>query len=121
MSFLHAPRSGRPTLVFDLMEEWRAVLLESTVLGVLGLRMIRPEDLTTDPAPRTGDSTDGRPRLGPSASAAVIARFRARVDSPARSWTVSPGTTYATLIREQSLVLRRRLIDGVPYEPFRWW
>ncbi|WP_250281363.1 CRISPR-associated endonuclease Cas1 [Frankia sp. CiP1_Cm_nod2] len=126
-SFLHAPRPGRPTLVFDLMEEWRAVLLESTVLGVLGLRMIRPEDLSTGPAPRGGGAdnstdggTDGRPRLGPAASAAVIARFRARVDSPARSWTASPGTTYATLIRGQSLALRGRLVDSVPYEPFHW-
>ncbi len=136
VSFLHAPRPGRPTLVFDLMEEWRAVLLESTVLGVLGLRMIRPEDLTIDPTPRrggtqrgsaddpggdtAGDAAPGRPRLGPAGTAAVIARFRARVDAPARSWTVAPGTTYATLIREQSLALRRRLTDDVPYEPFHW-
>ncbi len=33
---------------------------------------------------------------------------------------MAPGTTYATLIREQSLALRRRLTDDVPYEPFHW-
>ncbi len=28
LSFLHTPSRGRPTLVFDLMEEWRPILLE---------------------------------------------------------------------------------------------
>ncbi|MDT3440465.1 CRISPR-associated endonuclease Cas1 [Pseudofrankia sp. BMG5.37] len=188
VSFLHVPHPGRPTLVFDLMEEWRPVLLESTVLSVLGLRMVGPADVIAPepPAARTaappggrtagptagrsaaphprdgipgdvtgstppdawaspgaaqadGSAGDGRgavasrhdggaeypplaprPRLRPEATAAVIERFRARVDSPARTWGPATGVTYGSQIRAQCLALRQTLLDGVPYEPFRW-
>jgi|GEM_PF-2039927 len=145
VSFLHVPQPGRPTLVFDLMEEWRPVLLESTVLGILGLRMITAADLVgpaaaaapvapvAPVAPRvpaapavpaaaaaTAAPMEGRPRLGPAATSMVIARFRARLDSSARAWDLAPGTTYGTLIRAQCLALRRTFVEGTPYEPFRW-
>lgn len=112
-SFFHTPMRGRPTLAFDLMEEWRPVLLEATVLALLGLGMVRPADCRP---------TDEGPRLHREARAAAVNRFRARLDRPARSWPPRPGQpTYGQCLRRQALRLRR-WINGETdrYEPFRW-
>ncbi|WP_424187671.1 CRISPR-associated endonuclease Cas1 [Actinokineospora sp. G85] len=109
LSFLHTPGRGRPTLAFDMVEEWRPVLLESTVLALLGLRAVTPDDLV-----------DGR--LSPRATAAVVERFHTRLTAPARTLPTPPGApSYGDVLRHQALRLRAHLLDPTrPYEPFRW-
>ncbi len=112
-SFLHQPTRGRPTLAFDLMEEWRPVLVEATVLGVLGLRTVGPADITRTPA---------GPRLTSNARAAAIARFRFRLARPARGRPQPAGEpTYGECVRRQARLLRRWVLgDAEEYEAFRW-
>ena len=113
LSFLHTPTRGRPTLAFDLMEEWRPVLLESTVLALLGLKSVNADDLTDD-----GE----RPCLSPAATGAAVTRFQYRLAAPARSWPPRSGSpSYAELVRNQALALRTALL-GEPggYRAFRW-
>lgn len=47
LGFLHAVDYGRPSLVLDLMEEWRPVIVDSLVLSVLNLRAIDSRDFQT--------------------------------------------------------------------------
>lgn len=42
--FLHADRWGRPSLVFDLMEEFRQQIVDRSVLQLVNLRQIKPDD-----------------------------------------------------------------------------
>ncbi|MCO1575118.1 CRISPR-associated endonuclease Cas1 [Crossiella sp. SN42] len=109
LSFLHTPARGRLTLAFDLMEEWRPVLLESTVLALLGLGTATAADIE-----------DGR--LTRPVVAAAINRFQTRLAAPARGWpAVAGGVTYGEVVRRQSLRLRAHLLDPASaYEPFRW-
>ncbi len=44
--FLHVDRPGRPSLVLDLMEEFRQQLVDKVVLGLITKRMAAPEDFT---------------------------------------------------------------------------
>jgi len=112
LSFLHTPSRGRPTLAFDLMEEWRPVLLESTVLALLGLGSATAADL---------EDSVGGPRLSPALRAAAVTRFQARLAAPARAWPPPPGTpTYAEVLRRQAVRLRTALLEDTGYEPFRW-
>ncbi len=46
--FLHADRSGKPSLVLDLVEEFRQVAVDRTVLRMLGHRMLSPEDFVEE-------------------------------------------------------------------------
>jgi len=46
MGFLHAARHGRPSLALDLMEEFRPVIVDSTVLRLIANRQIAPSDFT---------------------------------------------------------------------------
>lgn len=92
VSFLHTPFRGRPTLAFDLMEEWRPVLVESTVLSLLNLKAVGPEDV---------QATQEGPRLGDGARAATIRRFYDRLEATASTWP-SSGLTYREHVLRQS-------------------
>ena len=46
---LHSDREKHPTLASDLMEEWRAVLIDSTALSMLNGHELNQEDFYTDP------------------------------------------------------------------------
>ncbi|MDY5497365.1 MAG: CRISPR-associated endonuclease Cas1 [Anaerobutyricum sp.] len=45
---LHRDRENHPTLASDLMEEWRAVLVDSTVLAMTNGNEVSPEDFYSD-------------------------------------------------------------------------
>lgn len=122
LSFLHTPARGRPTLAFDLMEEWRPVLVESVVVGLLGLRRVTTADIRTEPD--FADSAVGptRPLLSRAARIATVERFQARLAAPARGWPAPPTrSSYADLIAARARELRRWLLEPAdPYVPFRW-
>ena len=42
VGFLHQPGFGRPSLALDLLEEFRALVVDSTVLRVVGQGMVKP-------------------------------------------------------------------------------
>ncbi len=44
LGFFHQPRYGRPSLALDLMEEFRTIIADSTVLSVVNNGMISPAD-----------------------------------------------------------------------------
>jgi CRISPR-associated protein Cas1 len=44
--YLHADRYGRPSLALDVMEEFRPVIVDATVLSCLNKRVIQPGDFT---------------------------------------------------------------------------
>jgi CRISPR-associated protein Cas1 len=47
LGFLHKPRYGRPALALDLMEEFRPIVADSVVLGVVNNGVIMPDDFIT--------------------------------------------------------------------------
>jgi CRISPR-associated protein Cas1 len=113
VSFLHTPARGRPTLAFDLMEEWRPVLLDSTVLALVGLRAVTAEDLE--------EGSDG-PSLSADARGRLITRFHTRLAAPARGWPPPPTSrSYGEQIRAQCRALRAWILaDTARYTPFAW-
>jgi CRISPR-associated endonuclease Cas1 len=46
--FLHKDREKHPTLASDLMEEWRPVIIDSTVMGLVNGHEISPENFEKD-------------------------------------------------------------------------
>jgi CRISPR-associated protein Cas1 len=112
-SLLHTPTRGRPTLAFDLMEEWRPVLLDATVLALIGLRAVTAEDIIHD---------EGVPLLTAAARAHAISRFHTRLAAPARAWPPLPERrTYHDRLFAQARALRGWLLgDQDTYQPFAW-
>ena len=46
--FMHSDREKHPTLASDLMEEWRAVLIDATALSILNGHELKREDFYTN-------------------------------------------------------------------------
>lgn len=44
VGYLHADRHGKPSLALDLMEEFRALVVDSVVLTMINKRMMTPDD-----------------------------------------------------------------------------
>lgn len=44
IGYLHADRHGKPSLALDLMEEFRSIVVDSTVLMLINKRMVSPDD-----------------------------------------------------------------------------
>lgn len=47
--FIHSDRERHPTLASDIMEEWRAVVIDSLVMGLVNGHEIHKEDFIHDP------------------------------------------------------------------------
>ncbi len=60
LGFYHQPRFGRPALALDLMEEFRPLIADSTVLGAINNNIVAPNDFLYSPA-GVGDAP-GRPQ-----------------------------------------------------------
>lgn len=110
VSFLHESFRDRPTLAFDLMEEWRPVLLEATVLALLGLRMAGPDDWSVK---------DDGTRLTDHARLNVLQRFHDRLEAPAPGRDGSAGT-YRTRVNHQARLFANCLRELAPYTPYSW-
>lgn len=46
--FMHRDKERHPTLVSDMMEEWRAVIVDATVMSMINGHEIQKEDFATD-------------------------------------------------------------------------
>ena len=46
--FLHRDKENHPTLASDMMEEWRAVIVDSTVMSMINGHEIKKSDFVTD-------------------------------------------------------------------------
>lgn len=105
VAFLHRAGRHRPALVFDLMEEWRPVLVDATAAAVIGLRMVGP-----------GDVRPGHPPiLSDDARVQVVGRFFHRLDDPGGA-----APTLRDAIRAQVLRMRSTIEGRCSYEAFRW-
>lgn len=110
---LHSTEYGRPSLALDLVEEFRAIVVDSTVLRALNTEHIRPDDFS----PGAGDrpvilSDDGRRRF--------IQAYEARVGLELRHPVTQEKMTLRRAFEIQTRLLARCLRDGRPdYQPFR--
>lgn len=110
LSLYHEPFRGRPTLAFDLMEEWRAPLIDACALAVLGLRAVGPDDVV--------ETVEG-PRLCPDARRAIATRVLSRLDER-YTVTGTHAATFGERITTQIEQFRAFVRGKGEYTPFRW-
>lgn len=111
LGFLHQPRSGRPSLSLDLLEPFRAALVDRLTLRLVNGRMLTAGDFSphTDEAGRTGV------RLTPDGLRRYLRHYGEALTEPRR-----PG---ATSLREEMIRqvdrLAQALTSGGELIPFR--
>lgn len=109
LGFLHESYKARPALVFDLMEEWRAPLLERPVLSLIGLGVLNADSL----------ESSTQPRLTREARRAFIERFHATLDAPRDADGRGSGASLRLKMVQQARLLRDGLNEG-EYVPYVW-
>lgn len=110
--FLHGPHRERPSLALDLMEEFRALIVDTTVLRLVGTRAVQLLGFTSGPAGCRMDLATRRALV-----TELERRLLTRVTHPLTHKPVS----YRECLEEQALQLARLVTGGVPcYIPMPW-
>jgi len=125
---LHRPEYGRPSLVLDLMEEFRPVLVDSLVFQLVNQRIIRPTDFfrPEEREPAAFDFAaeplrEGYPiLLAHTGLKKFILHFERRLESRFLYLPQARRLTYRNILLAQVRAFIRTLEEDVPYQPFVW-
>jgi len=105
VGFYHQPRFGRPALALDLMEEFRPLIAESTVLTAINNRMITPGHFV-----RAGDAVNLTPAGRKVFFQAYEQRMNALITHPIFDYKVS----YRRVLELQARLLASYLTGEIP-------
>jgi CRISPR-associated protein Cas1 len=109
--FYHQPRHGKPGLALDLMEEFRPLIADSTVLGVINQASITQSDFLVHP---TGTS------LQPAGRRRFILAYQRRLDQLVTHPVFGYRISYRRVLDVQARLLSRVLLGEIPdYPAFR--
>lgn len=110
LGFFHQPRYGRPALALDLIEEFRPLIADSVVIGMINNGEVRPADFIS----RAGSvalRSDGRKR--------VLEAYERRLDTEVTHPRFGYSISYRRVFEVQARLLARFLMGEIPgYEPF---
>lgn len=110
LGFYHQLEYGRPSLALDLLEELRAPLVDRFSLGLLRLRVFKPEDFGQ--TPERGVYLQGE---------ALRRYFREYEEELNRPFSAGDQpVSFRQIFRRQAERLARSLTQGEPYQSFRW-
>jgi CRISPR-associated protein Cas1 len=112
IGFLHAERPGRPSLALDLMEEFRACVVDRMVLA-----MIRLGQITVDDFDRLAT---GECRLKDTARKAFVVEYQARKQDEITHPLTDQKGTWALMPHLQARLLARAVRGEGEYVPFLW-
>ena len=110
VGFLHAERSGRPALALDLMEEFRAIVVDKMVLAMVRLAQVDANDFT-----RT--ETNGV-LFNDQARKAFLIEYQARKQDQLTHPALSEPVTWGMLPHIQARLLARAVRREGDYVPF---
>lgn len=111
LGFYHQPHFGRPSLSLDLMEEFRPILADSTVIGALNNGVIRSDDFI---------AAAGSVALTPPARKRLILAFERRMDQLVTHPVFDYRISYRRVLEVQARLLSRVLLGELPrYPEFR--
>lgn len=127
LGVLHEISYGRPSLACDLVEEFRPMVADRLVLGLLNRRVVTPEDFLTRNQPfqtyaDEGDMVKHRPvEMKPQARTRLMAAYEEMMASTLRVGEDRTKMTIRTLITRQVRLFEASLKDEEkPYQPFEW-
>jgi CRISPR-associated endonuclease Cas1 len=109
LGFYHKPRFGRPALALDLMEPFRSVLADSTVIQVVNNGEVKPEEFLT-----SGTAVN----LKTHARRAFIAAYERRLDQEVTDPLFGYRVSMRRLLEVRARLLARYLsceIDDYPH------
>jgi CRISPR-associated protein Cas1 len=109
LGFFHQVDYGRPSLALDLLEEYRAALVDRFSARLLNLDVLQQESFTSDP------------ERGVFLRKEALRRYFVEYEKELGSELMLDGErlTWRQLFRRQAERLARALLEDVPYEAYR--
>ena len=113
VGFLHPLRRSHPALVSDLMEEFRALVVDATVLALIFNRKLQPDDF------EVGKDEDGGCRISDHARRCFIQAFERKLNSRMVHPRTGRQSDYRRCIAYQARQLAAAVQDDAarPYRP----
>lgn len=113
VGFLHRDRSGRPGLALDLMEEFRALMVDRLVLSLINLGQVKATGFSEDP----GNGI----RLNEPTRKLLVASYQKRKQEPVTHPFLNEKMTLGLVPHIQARLLARHLRGDLEvYPPFVW-
>jgi CRISPR-associated protein Cas1 len=109
LGFYHRLDYGRPSLALDLVEEFRAALVDRWSAGLLNLGVLKADDFT--------ETAEGGVLLGHEGMRRYFPAFEKELATPLA--VDGEELTYRQLFRRQAERLARALTEGETYRSFR--
>jgi CRISPR-associated protein Cas1 len=109
--YLHADHYGRASLALDLMEEFRPVVVDSTVLACLNKHVIQPDDFVVSLGEVCSLTPEGRKKF--------LVQYEERKGTEIRHPTFEYKATYQRCFELQARILAKCIQGELEqYEPF---
>jgi CRISPR-associated protein Cas1 len=124
---LHSPDYGRPSLVLDLMEEFRPILVDALVLQLVNKKIIRPTDFfrPEDREPAAFDFAESEPLregypilLAHEGMKKFVTHFERRLQQKVFYFPQSERLSYRGVLLAQVRHFVRVLAGECSYQPF---
>lgn len=109
--FLHADRPGKPSLVLDLMEEFRQQIVDRTIIGMLSKKVIKPEEIMAEEGEIKGRL------LSKKAAEKLIEGLLERLEAPVM-FSGRRGSLKSFIYSQARAVTRFLIGDLAEYSPF---
>jgi CRISP-associated protein Cas1 len=106
---LHSIDDGHDACVYDLVEIFRAGLVEGVVLNLFNTRVLRPEHFT---------EFQGGKRLNSSTFSAIIRDYEERAESLVKSVRSDKRITWRRLMIEQAEAYAVHVEGGKAFQPY---
>jgi CRISPR-associated protein Cas1 len=111
LGFYHQPRFGRPALALDLMEEFRPLVADSVVIGVINGGGFGPEDFQSHPSGVA---------MRPAARRRLLLAYERRMEQLIAHPVFGYRISYRRVLEVQSRLLARCLLGEIDaYPAFR--
>ncbi len=108
LGFYHQPHYGRPALALDLVEEFRPLVADSVVIGLINNGEVRPSDFISR-AGAVALTTSGRRR--------VIEAYERRLDTLVTHPRFGYAISYRRIFEVQARLLARYLAGEIVFYP----
>ena len=108
---LHRSDRKAPHLAFDLMEEFRSVIVDSLVIMLVNKKILKPTDFTFPNA-------EGGVYLEEAARKVFLKHFEDRISTPVKYPGLQEEISYRRVIQLQVQMYKRCLTSSEVYQPF---
>jgi CRISPR-associated protein Cas1 len=108
IGYLHETTRGQPAMVLDLMEEFRPLVADSTVLSMISHKELKLDDF---------EESLGAYRLKDSGRKQFLEAWERKMTAEFKHPTFGYRCCYRRAIELQARLLARHLQEGVVYKP----